>query len=290
MNQTVTLPPVFGPTTIWFDDGKDVRRDVRDRRLADAVVPRPVHRRTSRSRATRCRSTRSRRRRSETRTSTSRQSRYGADGRLVVSSVFSQGYTVADMQCAAGGAPPCTAGDYDSRSRCSRSRRRPTSTATLVEGQVIDRVRGRRQRVQRPHRDRLPAVVHARRRARRQPGARADAGRRSTRAGSVDPTTRSTSSATRRGPIEIDNGIVCPLDSDFDMYKQWKLAPSGGMADCTGNERHQPDHRRRDPDRSRTRSWARRCRSVVGILRPVNIGSFNVWIVYPRGDADLTLQ
>jgi hypothetical protein len=28
----------------------------------------------------------------------------------------------------------------------------------------------------------------------------------------------------------------------------------------------------------------------VGTLRPVNIGSFNVWIVYPRSAADLTLQ
>ena len=28
---------------------------------------------------------------------------------------------------------------------------------------------------------------------------------------------------------------------------------------------------------------------VVGVLRPVNIGSFNVWIIYPRDSADLTL-
>ena len=29
---------------------------------------------------------------------------------------------------------------------------------------------------------------------------------------------------------------------------------------------------------------------VVGIVRPVNIGSFNVWIVYPRGKDDLQTQ
>jgi hypothetical protein len=28
---------------------------------------------------------------------------------------------------------------------------------------------------------------------------------------------------------------------------------------------------------------------VVGILRPVSIGSFNVWIIFPRGAGDLTL-
>ena len=29
---------------------------------------------------------------------------------------------------------------------------------------------------------------------------------------------------------------------------------------------------------------------VTGVLRPVNIGSFNVWIIYPRSSADLVLQ
>jgi hypothetical protein len=28
---------------------------------------------------------------------------------------------------------------------------------------------------------------------------------------------------------------------------------------------------------------------VVGIVRPVNIGTFNVWIVYPRGNDDFVL-
>ena len=26
---------------------------------------------------------------------------------------------------------------------------------------------------------------------------------------------------------------------------------------------------------------------VVGVLRPVNIGTFNVWIIYPRSAADV---
>jgi hypothetical protein len=29
---------------------------------------------------------------------------------------------------------------------------------------------------------------------------------------------------------------------------------------------------------------------LVGNLRPINIGSFNVWIIYPRSAADFTLQ
>jgi hypothetical protein len=30
--------------------------------------------------------------------------------------------------------------------------------------------------------------------------------------------------------------------------------------------------------------------SVVGILRPVNLQGFNVWIVYPRGKDEIVLQ
>ena len=91
------------------------------------------------------------------------------------------------------------------------------------------------------------------------------------------------------GPIEVDNGVVCPLDSDFDMYSQWKLAPSGDMADCSGNNVINlitVGVVQTDPATLVGKTLPR----VVGILRPVNIGSFNVWIIYPRGDADLTLQ
>jgi hypothetical protein len=40
-----------------------------------------------------------------------------------------------------------------------------------------------------------------------------------------------------------------------------------------------------DPAANQGRKVAR----LVGALRPVNIGSFNVWIMNPRDDADLTL-
>jgi len=29
---------------------------------------------------------------------------------------------------------------------------------------------------------------------------------------------------------------------------------------------------------------------IIGVLRPVNIGTFNVWIIYPRTSADVQLQ
>src|SRR5689334_4160683 len=108
MNQSITLPPVFGPTSIWFDDGKDTDatyatgasptlwyrdpfiQDIQkpnDEMALDALSASPL----------------------QNKNLDVRQSRYGANGRLVVSSIFSQGYTVSDMQCGPNGAPPCTA-------------------------------------------------------------------------------------------------------------------------------------------------------------------------------------
>src|SRR5262249_41147133 len=106
-NQTVMLPPVFGPTTLWFDDGGaqdptyasgasptlwyrdpyivDIQMPV-DEMSLDALQKSPL----------------------EQKQVTVRSSRSGANGRLVVTSVFAQGYTVSDVSCGPGGAPPCT--------------------------------------------------------------------------------------------------------------------------------------------------------------------------------------
>ena len=41
-------------------------------------------------------------------------SRYGGNGRLVVTASYSSGYTISDVECQdAGGSPPCEADDYD---------------------------------------------------------------------------------------------------------------------------------------------------------------------------------
>src|SRR5262249_30269383 len=66
-------------------------------------------------------------------------SRYGARGRLIVTSVFSQGYTLADVNCAdASGAPPCVAGDYDYLEIFSYSAPLDQDKRFVSEGQVID--------------------------------------------------------------------------------------------------------------------------------------------------------
>src|SRR4051794_20875822 len=112
-SQTVDLTKtrVFGPATLWLDDGssasptyasgasptlwyrdpflEDLQRPT-DETALDAYEKSPL----------------------ELKQVTIDESKYGAAGRLVVTSVFAQGYTVDDVQCGAGGAPPCTSADY----------------------------------------------------------------------------------------------------------------------------------------------------------------------------------
>jgi hypothetical protein len=284
MNQSITLPPVFGPTSIWFDDGKDTDatyatgasptlwyrdpyiQDIQkpiDESALDALSASPL----------------------QNKNLDVRQSRYGANGRLVVSSVFAQGYTVADMQCGAGGAPPCTAGDYDQIEVFSFSAPRDQQGRAIVEGQVISGFAGGVSEFngltevgfpQSFTPDGPPDVNPA-----REPApVKIDA--------SWFTTNKINFERNEAGPIEIDNAYVCPLDADYDMYSQWKLA-LGGAADCSGKNLINVISTgviQTDPATLAMKTLPR----VVGILRPVNIGTFNVWIIYPRGDADLTLQ
>jgi hypothetical protein len=283
MNQTVTLPPVYGPTSIWFDDGKDgdatfatgasptlwyrdpyiqdIQKPV-DEMALDALSASPLQNKNLDVRA----------------------SRYGATGRLVVSSVFSQGYTVSDMQCGPGGAPPCTAGDYDGIEVFSFSAPRDQNGQPIVEGQVITGFAGGVSEFngltevgfpQSFTPDGPPDVNPA-----REPAP--------IKIDSTWFTNKILFERAEEGPIEIDNAYVCPLDADYDQYSQWKLA-LGGAGDCAGKNLINVISVgviQTDPATLATKTLPR----VVGILRPVNIGTFNVWIIYPRGDADLTLQ
>jgi hypothetical protein len=92
------------------------------------------------------------------------------------------------------------------------------------------------------------------------------------------------------GQIEIRDGKVCQLDEDYATYKQWKLDPAGVGGDCSNNDNvlniiTAGVVASVDPATLVDKTLPR----VVGILRPVSIGSFNVWIIYPRGASDLDL-
>ena len=282
-NQTVMLPPVFGPTTLWFDDGtaasptyatgaspvlwyrdpfiQDIQRPP-DEMALNALSASPL----------------------EQKQVTVKASRYGANGRLVVTSVFAQGYTVSDVNCAAGGAPPCTTGDYDHKMVFSFSAARDETFRLIKEGQVIDGFAGGVSEfnglteigfpqtfVEAPDVDINPARL--------PPPAMFD---------STWFMNRYMFERNEASPIAVVNAMVCPLDKEYETYKQWKLDPAGTCAPTNRNVLNviTSGVASIDPATLVGRTLPR----VVGVLRPVNIGSFNVWIIYPRGNADLTLQ
>ncbi|MFT3697534.1 MAG: hypothetical protein QM831_30605 [Kofleriaceae bacterium] len=290
-NVAITLPEVFGPTTVWFDDHRDDSATYatgisptlwyRDPFIADIQTPldetaldafqdSPL----------------------ENKNITINQSRYGAEGKLVVTSTFAQGYTVADVKCT-NGMPPCVAQPYDYVEVFSFSA--PTYTGNdsegnttvvyLSEGQTIAGFAGGISEFNGLTEIGFPQTF---------------VGADSVIDKTLEPATVKIDSTwfttnkinferNEAGAIEIDNSVVCPLDDDYTTYKQWKIDPSGvgDAAACGGKNVINiitAGVVEIDPGTLVGKTVPR----IVGILRPVNIGSFNVWIIYPRSLADIT--
>ncbi|MGE0547733.1 MAG: hypothetical protein AB7O24_14890 [Kofleriaceae bacterium] len=285
--QVVTLPPVFGPTTLWVDDGQSAEptyatgtsptlwyrdpfiSDLQtpdDETALDALSSSPLENK-------------------QVRVGTSR---YGARGRFVVTSVFAQGYTVSDVECAdEAGTPPCTSQAYDHAMVFSFSAPRDTEGQRVEEGQLIAGFGGGVSEFNglteigfpqtfvddhdvNPARMPTPVVV--------DPATWFNA--------LSDPQGKINFERNEAAPIQINNGLVCPLDDDYATYKQWKLAPSGA---CGGFDVINVITAGTVTSIDPAALVGMTLPKVVGVLRPVNIGTFNVWIIFPRSAADVTL-
>ena len=292
-NQTIMLPPVFGPATLWFDDGgaenptfasgasptlwyrdpfiDDIQRPP-DETALDVLSKSPL----------------------ETKQVTVRASRHGANGRLVVTSVFAQGYTVSDVLCGAGGAPPCSvapnpgltppAPGYDHKMVFSFSAARDEKGRVIQEGQVIDGFAGGVSEFNGLTEIGFPQTF-----------VEGDVDVNPARIPAPQQldvswfTDKFMFERNEAAPIAIVNAKVCELDDDYATYKQWKIDPSGTGNNCTGRNVINVISTgvvATDPATLVGQTLPR----VVGVLRPVNIGTFNVWIIYPRSAADLQLQ
>jgi hypothetical protein len=287
-NQTIMLPAVYGPTTLLFDDsggssstfavGASPILWYRDPHIVDIQQPTDEMALDAFSKSP-----------LEQKQVTVLESRYGANGRLVVTSVFAQGYTVSDVNCGAGGNPPCTTGSYDHAMIFSFSAPRDERGCIVEEGQVISGFSGgvsefngltelgfpqtfvERSGDDCSERDvnpaRMPAVAQ------------------------LDMTWFTTNKINfernEAAPISLVNAKVCPLDKDYDTYKQWKLDPSGAC----GANRNVVNVISTGiiANETITGLVGKTMPRVIGVLRPVNIGAFNVWVIYPRSMADLTL-
>ncbi|MBI3179053.1 MAG: hypothetical protein HYZ27_05290, partial [Deltaproteobacteria bacterium] len=218
---TVDLPPVYGPTNIWVQDDtaggsyatgvsptfwfpeaktRDLQKP-RDEMGLAALSVSPL----------------------QNKQVTVMGSRHGANGKLVVTGVYSQGYTVDDVQCAdAAGTPPCTSGDYDHMLVFSFSRARDEQARGIQPGQFIDGYAGAVTEFNGLTEMGFPQSF---------------ASSAGTDPGDADParipapvtiqpgwiTTKIEFERNESGLLQVVNGTVCPLDMDYTTYKQWKL-------------------------------------------------------------------
>lgn len=206
-------------------------------------------------------------------------SRYGDAGRLVVTGIYAQGYTLSDVECQdAAGTPPCVADAYDHVFVFSFSRPEDESGRIMQVGQVVERLAGAVSEfngltevnfpqsflaAEEPQPDLLPAPVV------------------------IQPSwldTRIEMEQVEAALVALEDATLCPLDEDFETYAQWKLDIGRGCGRPVNiiTKGQVADF---DP----TAHVGEVIPRVVGTLRPVNIGSFHVWIVYPRALGDLTL-
>jgi hypothetical protein len=304
--QTISLPArVFGSVTLWIDDGEGSGAEYvpgkiagvsptlwfRDPFIADLQRPRDEMGLDALTRTP-----------LQDKQVAVRGSRHGARGRLVVTSVFAQGYTVSDVQCADdAGRPPCTAEAYDHAMVFSFSAPRGSDGHVLVEGEAIDGFAGGLTEFNGLTEIGFPQTFTPAYKDEDGDGVNdaIDRARMPAPAvlspdwfGSLTlPTGRINFERNEAGAIEIRDGAVCPLDEDYATYRQWKLDPTGlGGDNCRGDNLVNAITAGVIPSFDPAAVVGQRLPKVVGILRPVSIGSFNVWIIYPRAASDLVLQ
>jgi hypothetical protein len=285
-NVTIKLPPVFGPTTIWFDDdpaagatyaaGVSPTLWYRDPFVADIQTPTSETAVDAYSNSP-----------LNGKNIAVDSSQHGANGALVVTSVFAQGYTVADVQCGPNLTPPCVAGDYDYVEVFSFSAPTDQHAQFISEGQVIAGFAGGISEFDGLTEIGFPQTFVAGapviNKALEPPVVKLDM--------SWFSTNKIFFERNEAAAIEVDGGVVCPLDSDYTTYKQWKIDPAGvgDAAACGGKNLINvisSGVATVDPGTLVGKTVPR----IVGMLRPVNIGTFNVWIIYPRSDADITIN
>jgi hypothetical protein len=291
---SLTLPPVFGPTFLWVEDtrgdsptfatGTSPRLWYRDPFLADVSRPddetaldafeaSPL----------------------ELKQINVTGSRYGANGRLIVTGTYAQGYTLADVECRdAAGTPPCTTGDYDSIFVFSFSRPADTAGRPLAVGDRIARLTGAISEFNGLTEVNFPRSFRA----------TTDGGVPVPTAPEQAPapvtfdaawlTSKIEMERNEAALIEIVGATVCPMDKDFDTFAQWKLDVGLG---CPPADRTQNGKIINVITKGQVSDFApgdhvgEVLPRLVGTLRPVQTsgGAFNVWIFYPRDADDIVL-
>ncbi len=210
---------------------------------------------------------------------TIRGSRHGERGRLVVNGVFSQGYTVEDVECEdAAGTPPCTRGDYDAVFVFTFSRPLDHEGRPIRRGDVVSTISGGVTHFNGLVQFSFPQTLSADEapdRERLAPPARFD---------QTWLTSLTELGRVESAPLAVEGAELCPLDEDYDTFEQWKLDVGRGCGDAINVITAE-----RLDEFDPAPYVGEVIPEVVGVLRPINIGNFHVWIIYPRDEDDLTL-
>ncbi len=273
----VHLPATFGATVLWIEDvegttpsyatGTSPQLWFRDAHIAD--IQRPLDEASLDALQTSP---------LQNKNVVVTASQYVGVGRLVVSGVYAQGYTLDDVKCAdASGTPPCQAGDYDHAFIYSFSRASDQNGHTITLGETVTGFQGAVSEFNGLTEIGFPQSF--------VDDTTANPAQVSTpvKIDSTWLTNKILFERNEAGLVEIDSGTLCPLDSDYTTYQQWKLDIGAGCGSSiniitAGVINFDP-----------TSYVGKVIPKVVGTMRPINIGSFNVWIMYPRFDQDLVL-
>ena len=212
-------------------------------------------------------------------------SRFGAAGSLMVTGIYTQGYTVSDVDCST---LPCAATDYGHVFVFTFNRPRaeppqPGAFGKAIEiGDDVSWVGGGVGEFNGFTELNFPQTVLI--------DDVADEARLPAPAvlqGSwlADQTDMINLERVESALVAVEGATLCPLDENFTMYMQWKLDVGLGCGRDVYNVISSGTAPTFDPGAHEGQTVTR----VVGTLRAVNIGSFHVWILYPRRESDIVL-
>jgi hypothetical protein len=280
---TYTMPAAFGPTYLWVEDTSDTSGD-RAPTYATGTTPKIWYREpfledisTPDLGDTSTWLAHDRLEAKQVRVS---GSKHGAAGVLVVTGVYADGFAVSDVDCSTS---PCTADPFNHVYVFTFSLARDVNGVRIRPGQTLKWVSGSvgefngftelnfpQQLVDDPTPDlgRIPRPPVLDKAWLKNPS---------------QPTGEINLEKLESAQVQVLGGKVCPLDADYDRYQQWKLDVGWGCG--TPINVISAGQVVFDPSTMVGRTLA----SVVGTVKAVNIGSFNVWILLPRFASDITL-
>jgi hypothetical protein len=208
-------------------------------------------------------------------------SQHGAAGKLIVTAVYAQGYTVSDVDCSVS---PCVAAPYAHMFVFTFGRPRAEDGTPIELGHEVAWVAGgvgefngytelnfpQTELVdETPDLAALPEPVVVQAEWLQSPSG---------------PTGMINLERVESGLIAVDGATVCPLDDEWVTFAQWKLDLGLGCGDPVN-----VITKGQVTDFLPEAHVGTQLPRVVGTLKSVNIGSFNVWIMLPRQLSDITL-